>query len=64
MGKFLELITNDFMEGVSETWCNNQGIAVLPFVYQDNQYWFLLVNENNPLFKNKAISHLSTDVWD
>ncbi|WP_342254521.1 hypothetical protein [Spiroplasma endosymbiont of Zeiraphera isertana] len=42
MGKFLKLITNGFMTGVSEPWCNNEGVAVLPFVYKYNQYWFLL----------------------
>ncbi len=30
MGKFLKLITNGFMTGVSEPWCNNEGVAVLP----------------------------------
>lgn len=60
MGKFLKLVTSDFMEGVSEPWCNNEGVAVLPFVYQDNQYWFLLINEKNPLFKNKELSYFGT----
>ncbi|BDT03449.1 hypothetical protein SHM_10950 [Spiroplasma ixodetis] len=45
MGKFLKLITNGFMIGVSEPWCNNEGVAVLPFVYKYNQYWFLLMKE-------------------
>ncbi|WP_425381670.1 hypothetical protein [Spiroplasma endosymbiont of Polydrusus pterygomalis] len=53
MGKFLKLITNGFMMGVSEPWCNNEAVAVLPFIYQNNQYWFLLINENNPLFEDK-----------
>ncbi|WP_425377490.1 hypothetical protein [Spiroplasma endosymbiont of Aleiodes alternator] len=60
MGKFLKLITNGFMTGVSETWCNNEGVAVLPFVYKYNQYWFLLMKEKNPLFENKKISFFST----
>lgn len=53
MGKFLKLITNGFMTGVSEPWCNNEAVAVLLFIYQNDQYWFLLINENNPLFSNK-----------
>lgn len=52
MGKFLNLITVDFMEGVEEPWCNNQGVVVLPYVYQYDAYWFLLIKEKNPLFKN------------
>lgn len=60
MGKFLKLITNGFMTGVSEPWCNNEAVAVLLFVYKNNQYWFMLINEKNPLFENKKISHFST----
>lgn len=60
MGKFLKLITNGFMMGVSEPWCNNKAVAVLPFIYQNNQYWFLLINENNPLFEDKKKSQFST----
>lgn len=52
MGNFLKLINIDFMEGVSEPWCNNQGIVLLPFVKKYSQYWFLLIKEKNPLFKN------------
>lgn len=60
MSKFLKLITNGFMTGVSEPWCNNKGVAVLLFTYKNNQYWFLLINEKNPLFEDKKISYLST----
>ena len=60
MSKFLKLITNDFMTGVSEPWCNDEGVAVLPFVYKYNQYWFLLIKEKNPLFENKKISFFNT----
>lgn len=53
MPKFVKLIKADFMEGVSEPWCNDQGVAVLPFIYQYNQYWFLLIHEMNPLLKGR-----------
>jgi len=59
--EFLKLIQVDFMHGVEEPWCNNQGVAILPYVLKDNQYYFLLLNnENNPLFKDKKISKYST----
>lgn len=60
MSKFLKLITNGFMTGVSEPWCNNEGVAVLLFVYKYNQYWFLLINEKNPLFEDRKLSQFST----
>lgn len=53
MKKWIKLIKEDFMYGVSEPWCNDQGVAVLPFIYQYNQYWFLLIHEANPLLKGK-----------
>lgn len=53
MGKFVKLIKVGYMEGVSEPWCNDQGVAILPFVYQYNQYWFLLIHETNPLLKGR-----------
>ncbi|WP_342274759.1 hypothetical protein [Spiroplasma endosymbiont of Phycita roborella] len=59
--EFLKLIKKDFMYGVEEPWCNNQGVAILPYVLEDNQYFFLLLtNENNPLFKDKKISKYSS----
>lgn len=53
MGKFVKLIKAGYMEGVSEPWCNDQGVAILPFIYQYNQYWFLLIHETNPLLNGK-----------
>ncbi|WP_308149316.1 hypothetical protein [Spiroplasma sp. AdecLV25b] len=60
MHKFLEIIKKDGMEGVSEPWCDNEGVAILPFVFQHNQYWFLLINEKNPLFENKLETKYGT----
>lgn len=53
MKKWLKLIKADFMHGVSEPWCNDQGVAILPFIYQYNQYWFLLIHEANPLLHGR-----------
>lgn len=53
MKKWLKLIKADFMHGVSEPWCNDEGVAILPFVYQYNQYWFLLIHEMNPLLNGR-----------
>ncbi|WP_252319273.1 NUDIX domain-containing protein, partial [Spiroplasma endosymbiont of Lariophagus distinguendus] len=57
---FIKPIKVDFMYGVEEPWCNNQGVAILPYVLKDNKYHFLLTKEYNPLFKNKQISEYST----
>ncbi|BDT05021.1 hypothetical protein [Spiroplasma ixodetis] len=57
---FVKLIKVDFMHGVEEPWTNNKGVAILPYVLKDNEYYYLLVKENNPLFKNKQISEYST----
>lgn len=32
----------------------------MPFIYKYSQYWFLLINEKNPLFEDKKLSHFST----
>ncbi|MBE4703785.1 hypothetical protein [Spiroplasma platyhelix] len=53
MKKWVKLIKADFMYGVSEPWCDDQGVAILPFIYQYNQYWFLLIHEANPLLKGR-----------
>lgn len=60
MKKWIKLIKADFMEGVSEPWCDDQGVAILPFIYQYNQYWFLLIHEENPLFKGKLHQNYGT----
>ncbi len=57
---FVKLIKEDFYCGVEEPWTNNKGVAILPYVLKDNEYYYLLVKENNPLFKNKQISEYST----
>lgn len=64
MNKFLELIKKDNIQGVSEPWCNNKGVAVLPFVFRHNQYWFLLINEKNPLFEDIQVSQSGTLTGD
>lgn len=53
MKKWIKLIKADFMQGVSEPWCDDQGVAILPFIYEYNQYWFLLIHEANPLLEGK-----------
>ena len=58
--EYLKIIKVDFMYGVEEPWCNNQGVAILPYVLKDNEYHYLLTKEYNPLFKNKQISQYST----
>ncbi|WDA55037.1 MAG: NUDIX hydrolase (plasmid) [Spiroplasma endosymbiont of Drosophila atripex] len=58
--EYLKLIKVEFMHGVEEPWCNNQGVAILPYVLKDNEYHYLLTKEYNPLFKNKQISQYST----
>ncbi|MBP1525869.1 MAG: hypothetical protein H9Q65_04200 [Spiroplasma ixodetis] len=58
--EYLKIIKVEFMQGVEEPWCNNQGVAILPYVWKDNQYHYLLIKEYNPLFKNKQISQYST----
>ncbi|WJG71382.1 NUDIX domain-containing protein [Spiroplasma ixodetis] len=58
--EYLKLIKVEFMHGVEEPWCNNQGVAILPYVLKDNKYHYLLTKEYNPLFKNKQISEYST----
>ncbi|WDA54907.1 MAG: NUDIX hydrolase (plasmid) [Spiroplasma endosymbiont of Drosophila atripex] len=58
--EYLKLIKVEFMHGVEEPWCNNQGVAILPYVVKDNEYYYLLTKEYNPLFKNKQISQYST----
>lgn len=60
MSKWIKLIKSDFMHGVSEPWCNDQGVAILPFYYQYNQYWFLLIHEQNPLLKDKLHQNYGT----
>ena len=58
--EYLKIIEVEFMHGVEEPWCNNQGVAILPYVLKDNEYYYLLTKEYNPLFKNKQISQYST----
>ncbi|WP_252319109.1 NUDIX hydrolase [Spiroplasma endosymbiont of Lariophagus distinguendus] len=58
--EYLKIIKVDFMYGVEEPWCNNQGVSILPYVLKDNEYHYLLTKEYNPLFKNKQISKYST----
>lgn len=58
--EYLKLIKVEFMHGVEEPWCNNQGVAILPYVVKNNEYYYLLTKEYNPLFKNKQISQYST----
>ncbi|WP_174481627.1 NUDIX domain-containing protein [Spiroplasma endosymbiont of Danaus chrysippus] len=58
--EYLKIIEVEFMHGVEEPWCNNQGVAILPYVLKDNEYHYLLTKEYNPLFKNKQISEYST----
>lgn len=58
--EYLRHIKVEFMHGVEEPWCNNQGVAILPYVVKDNEYHYLLSTEYNPLFKNKQISQYST----
>ncbi|WP_425382256.1 NUDIX domain-containing protein [Spiroplasma endosymbiont of Melieria omissa] len=58
--EYLKIIEVEFMHGVEEPWCNNQGVAILPYVLKDNEYHYLLTKEYNPLFKNKQISQYST----
>lgn len=38
--KYLKLIKVEFMHGVEEPWCNNQGVAILPYVLKDNEYHY------------------------
>ncbi|WP_342257708.1 ankyrin repeat domain-containing protein [Spiroplasma endosymbiont of Nomada ruficornis] len=41
-------IKNGFIY-VEEPWCNNQGVAILPYVLKDNQYYYLQIHkEKNP----------------
>jgi len=58
--EYLKIINVDFMHGVEEPWCNNKGVAILPYVVKNNEYYYLLTKEYNPLFKNKQISQYST----
>ncbi|WP_400255056.1 NUDIX hydrolase [Spiroplasma endosymbiont of Cleonymus obscurus] len=58
--EYLKFIKVEFMHGVEEPWCNNQGVAILPYVIKNNEYYYLLVIENNPLFKDKQISEYGT----
>ena len=58
--EYLKIIKVKFMHGVEEPWCNNQGVAILPYVLKNNEYHYLLTKEYNPLFKNKQISKYST----
>ncbi|WDA55057.1 MAG: NUDIX hydrolase (plasmid) [Spiroplasma endosymbiont of Drosophila atripex] len=58
--EYLKFIKVEFMHGVEEPWCNNQGVAILPYVIKNNEYYYLLTKEYNPLFKNKQISKYST----
>ncbi|MBP1526168.1 MAG: hypothetical protein H9Q67_06735, partial [Spiroplasma ixodetis] len=58
--EYLKIIKVDFMYGVEEPWCNNKGVAILPYVVKNNEYYYLLTKEYNPLFKNKQISKYST----
>jgi len=58
--EYLKIIKVDFMYGVEEPWCNNQGVSILPYVLKNNEYYYLLTKEYNPLFKNKQISKYST----
>lgn len=52
---FLKLITKGFMRGVEEPWCNNEGVAILPYVIKKNgEISFLLVNELNTLYSEKC----------
>ncbi|MBP1526007.1 MAG: NUDIX hydrolase [Spiroplasma ixodetis] len=50
---FLKFIKVEFMHGVEEPWCNNQGVAILPYVIKDNEYYFLLVKELNTLYSEE-----------
>lgn len=58
--EYLKLIKVEFMHGVEEPLCNNQGVAILPYVVKNNEYYYLLTKEYNPLFKNQQISQYST----
>ncbi|WP_342273365.1 ankyrin repeat domain-containing protein [Spiroplasma endosymbiont of Acasis viretata] len=53
-------IKNGFIH-VEEPWCNNQGVAILPYVLKDNEYYFLQIhNEKNPAHEISKISQYST----
>ncbi|WP_338987157.1 hypothetical protein [Spiroplasma endosymbiont of Dasysyrphus albostriatus] len=58
--EYLKIIKDEFMYGVEEPWCNNKGVAILPYVLKNNEYHYLLTKEYNPLFNNKQISKYST----
>ncbi|WP_342273877.1 NUDIX hydrolase [Spiroplasma endosymbiont of Phycita roborella] len=51
--EFIKLIKVGFMYGVEEPWCNNQGVAILPYVIKENKYYFLLVKELNTLYSEE-----------
>ncbi|WP_400254945.1 ankyrin repeat domain-containing protein [Spiroplasma endosymbiont of Cleonymus obscurus] len=59
--KFIRVIIENNFIYVQEPWCNNQGVAILPYVLKDNQYHFLQIhNENNPAQKKSKVSQYST----
>ncbi|WJG70825.1 hypothetical protein [Spiroplasma ixodetis] len=49
------------MHGVEEPWCNNKGVAILPFIIKDDgSCYFMQTCESNPLFNKNKLGKYSS----
>ncbi|WP_339041596.1 hypothetical protein [Spiroplasma endosymbiont of Apeira syringaria] len=59
--EWVKLIKVDFMHGVEEPWCNNKGVAILPFIIKDDgSRYFMQTCESNPLFNKNKLGKYSS----
>ncbi|WP_174480891.1 hypothetical protein [Spiroplasma endosymbiont of Danaus chrysippus] len=59
--EWVKLIKVGFMHGVEEPWCNNKGVAILPFIIKnDGSRYFMQTCESNPLFNKNKLGKYSS----
>ncbi|WP_342273119.1 hypothetical protein [Spiroplasma endosymbiont of Acasis viretata] len=56
--EYLKLIKVEFMHGVEEPWCNNQGVAILPYVLKDNEFHYLLTKNITHYLKIRKLVNI------
>lgn len=58
--EYIKLVNKNGFQGIEEPWCNNQGVAILPFIIKDNKKYYIQIHENNPLLDENKIGRHST----
>lgn len=62
--EWIKIVNKNGFIGIKEPWCNNQGVAILPFIKKDDEYYFLQIHETNPLLDENKIGKYSTITGD